>query len=259
MAATSPPDQPGPQPETPPTQPMDPVRADATPEPPAATPLDPPGGAGPQPAIMTPPPRAPRFGSARRLWGEATASPGARVATIVALVLATAVVIGGVTTAAVAVARHGEDGRGTVRVGQGGGPDGPRFGPQNRGEGQQPRGRLAPEVPGRSVGPGAGGPRGGLGAGGSLHGEFTQGQPATTYLFQRGTVTASSSTSLSVKSSDGFTATYAVSDSTRVTGARGATVTVGSEVVVVATKTGSAAVQVRVVPAGVGVLPNGTT
>ncbi|GEM_PF-1327390 len=207
-------------------------------------------------------PRGPRFAGARRLWGEATASTGARVATIIALALATVVVIGGLTSAAVALARHGDNRGPDQRMGQEFGKGRPDGGVGGR---QLPGGGSGPGLPGNDQnrpGPlGGAGRGGGLGPGtaGSLHGEFTQGQPATTYVFQRGTVTASSATSLAVKSADGFTATYAVSDSTRVRGARAAQVSVGSQVLVIATKQGAAAVRVQVIPAGAGVMPNGTT
>lgn len=221
-----------------------------------------PAAAGTPAPAAAGPSRGPRFVGARRLWGEATASTGARVATIIALVLATVVVIGGLTTAAVALARHGDNHGPGQRMGQEFGKGRPDGGVGGR---QLPGGGSGPGLPGNDrdrQGPlGGGGLGGGLGSGtaGSLHGEFTTGQPATTYLFQRGTVTASSATSLSVKSTDGFTATYAVSDSTQVRGARAAQVSVGSQVLVVATKQGATAVQVRVIPAGPGVTPNGTT
>ncbi|MEO7070159.1 MAG: hypothetical protein ABI131_06670, partial [Nostocoides sp.] len=121
---------------------------------------------------------------------------------------------------------------------------------QHKGDGQ---------LPGGGFGPGNGwvvpGPGGGAvlpGAAGSLHGEFTQGQPATTYLFQRGAVTVVSSTSMTVKSSDGFSATYAVSSSTQVRGANASQITDGTDVMVVANKKGSAAVRVRVIRSGAG-------
>ena len=73
---------------------------------------------------------------------------------------------------------------------------------------------------GGDAGHGPGGGIGGPGVRGALHGELTVPQAAGTgtqvVLVQRGTVTAVSKTSLSVKSTDGFTATYAITSSTRV-------------------------------------------
>ena len=86
-----------------------------------------------------------------------------------------------------------------------------------------------------------GGMRGGMR--GALHGELTvpqaDGTGTEVILVQRGTVTAVSSTSLSVKSTDGFTSTYTVSSSTRVRAAGGdkiSGVKVGATVNVVSTK-----------------------
>lgn len=78
---------------------------------------------------------------------------------------------------------------------------------------------------------------------GALHGELTvpqaDGTGTEVILVQRGVVTAVSSTSLSVKSTDGFTSTYTVSSTTRVRAAGGNTISavkVGAEVHVVSTK-----------------------
>ncbi len=83
--------------------------------------------------------------------------------------------------------------------------------------------------------------------GGALHGELTvpqnDGTGTRVIQVQRGTVTAVSSTSVSVKSSDGFTATYTISSTTRVRAA-GSTAISGvkkdATVWVVATKSGAA-------------------
>lgn len=94
---------------------------------------------------------------------------------------------------------------------------------------------------GRHDGRHADGMRGGMR--GALHGELTvpqaDGTGTEVILVQRGTVTAVSSTSLSVRSTDGFTSTYAVSSTTRVRAAGGTTISgvkVGSTVHVVSTK-----------------------
>ncbi len=74
--------------------------------------------------------------------------------------------------------------------------------------------------PGVDAGHGPGGGMGGPGVRGALHGELTvpqtDGTGTQVVLVQSGTVTAVSKTSLSVKSTDGFTATYAITSTTRV-------------------------------------------
>jgi hypothetical protein len=86
---------------------------------------------------------------------------------------------------------------------------------------------------------------GGMGRG-MLHGEFVvKGEDGkiTTMVTQHGTVTAVSATSVSLKSEDGFTGTYAVNNDTRVRvgGGPGAIggVKTGNEAWVVASKSGS--------------------
>ncbi|MDX6198055.1 MAG: hypothetical protein QOJ79_1206 [Actinomycetota bacterium] len=110
-------------------------------------------------------------------------------------------------------------------------PDGPR--------GHHPRG------PRGGGGPGELGPRG------AVHGEFVvpDGTGWRTVAVQRGAVTAVSSTSLSVKSADGYTKTYVITATTLVNAARDGigSVKTGHQVAVVATgKSGTAtAVDVR--------------
>lgn len=97
--------------------------------------------------------------------------------------------------------------------------------------------------------------------GGALHGELTvpqsDGTGTRVILVQRGTVTAVSSTSLSVKSSDGFTATYTISSTTRVRAA-GSNAISGvkkdATVWVVATKAGAA---LRVIDRAAGPMGHG--
>ncbi|MHB1739710.1 MAG: DUF5666 domain-containing protein [Actinomycetes bacterium] len=77
----------------------------------------------------------------------------------------------------------------------------------------------APGGPGRWGGP-MGGPMGGMmGLGRALHAQATVVTPGGTYLVvstQQGTVTATTSSSVTVKSADGYTATYAVTSATRL-------------------------------------------
>ena len=88
--------------------------------------------------------------------------------------------------------------------------------------------------------------RGAMGLGNVQHGEFTltgtDGKPVAMTV-QRGQVAKVSDTSLTVKSEDGFTATYAVSVDTRRTGAND--LASGDTVLVVAEKSGAKAVLVQ--------------
>jgi hypothetical protein len=92
-----------------------------------------------------------------------------------------------------------------------------------------------------------GGGRGVGGVGGALHGELTvpqtDGTGTRVVLVQTGAVTAVSSSRLSIRSTDGFTATYPVDASTQVRTGDGTTiadVTVGDTVSVMAAKGGAA-------------------
>ena len=79
------------------------------------------------------------------------------------------------------------------------------------------------------------------------HGELTvqdSAGKAVVMTVQRGTVTAASATSVAVKSADGFSATYAVDDTTR---GRAGEVAKDESVLVLAQKAGSKAVVIRAV------------
>jgi hypothetical protein len=84
--------------------------------------------------------------------------------------------------------------------------------------------------------------------GGTLHGEVTRPSAAggnETLLVQTGSVTAASDTEVTVKSTDGFTETYAVSATTTVRGpAKAAGLATGTQVTVVAAKDGKRALLV---------------
>lgn len=98
---------------------------------------------------------------------------------------------------------------------------------------------------GRHRGMGGPGDWGMMGPRGALHGELVvpqrDGTGTQTVVVQSGTVTAVSATSLSVKSSDGFTATYVITSSTRVAAGSGGITSLqkGDQVHVAATKGGS--------------------
>jgi hypothetical protein len=105
--------------------------------------------------------------------------------------------------------------------------------------------------PGRPGGAFKGGPRGpggalGLGYGPALHGEFVvpkAGGGYQTIDTQQGEVTAVSSTSITVKSADGFSKTYSITDKTLVDAQRDGigAVKVGDQVTIAATVDGGQA------------------
>jgi hypothetical protein len=111
---------------------------------------------------------------------------------------------------------------------------------------------------GRGMGPGMGQRGDDLVRGGGLlgrlgsvqHGEVTvtgsDGEPVTLTV-QRGVVTAASATSVSVRSDDGFSQTYAVNAATRVSGGTAASLEKDDRVMVLARKTDRVALQVRTV------------
>ena len=186
-----------------------------------------------------PPPRRPG------LWSQATSTTGGTIAVIVAGCLAALLVLGLMGVAGLvavrAVAHHDRAAR-IERV--------PDRGDLPRGE-QKRLDRLpqAPNGPNRQRdgmcdGMGNGmGPllRGALALGDVQHGEFTTqvNGKTTAMTLQRGEVTKASSTSLTVKSADGFSATYTLGSDTR---GRVDNLTVGDSVLVVAEKAGAKAV-----------------
>ena len=197
----------------------------------------------------------------RRWWNEATSTGGGRAAlAAVAVLAARFVVVGLGLTAAVVVSHHrGGDGgfithaRGDDRfdeqgpgMGMGRG-NGKGLG-KNQGQGngrQQAPGQANPAVPGTPVVPGNPGMGMGRGAaaamGAVLHGEFTTnltGTP-TVMVVQTGQVTAyTAGKSLTVKSTDGFEATYTLDGGTATTGRNTAALATGVQVHVVAAKDG---------------------
>ena len=81
------------------------------------------------------------------------------------------------------------------------------------------------QKPGEPGGPGKGGfgPRGEFGLGGALHGEFVvpkDGGGYQTVATQRGEVTAVSKDSITLKSADGYSRTYTLTEDTLVNAAR---------------------------------------
>ena len=233
-----------------PTQPMPPA------QPPQARPPHP----QPQPESGWPPsrqaqqpygPPPPRQG----MWREATSTTGGKMATGIAIALAGVLLLGvlGVGLLGVSRALHLWGG-GEQRVSQreGFGP-GNRLGDGNRmGPGMGPRSDLGHgNGQGNGLGGGMMGGNGVLGRLGRVqHGELTvtgsDGKPVVMTV-QRGTVTAASTTSVSVRSDDGYTQTYAVNSSTRVRGAASTQPQKDDQVVVLARKADKVATQIRVV------------
>lgn len=254
--------QPHPQPLDPPTQPLDPTAT----APQAPLPPPPPGYVPPQGQTPPPGPGAPPGHGPRQWWRRATATPGRRLATGLAAALAVLGMLGVLTLGAFAVGAvafgrggHGiERGHGDSPMGDMRGRMGEGMGRQG-GDGQGRSGQAWPKQDGQSApnrdgwGPGQVGPMGGTGRmgglGSALHGEVTVDQAGTpkVVLFQSGEVTSVSSTSLAVKSSDGFTATYALSSTTRIMPSQPAA---GATVWVLANKDGAAATRVMVLNPG---------
>jgi hypothetical protein len=92
----------------------------------------------------------------------------------------------------------------------------------------------------------------GVGSLGAIHGQFVVSKPGGGYQTidtQRGTVTAVSASSITVKSGDGYTKTYQVTRSTNVKAQRAGigSVKTGQTVSVVATVTGSSATATQIV------------
>ena len=220
--------------------------------PPVGPPSGPPSGrppAGPTPGGPTgPPPKGPG------LWRQATSTTGGLIAVVLAAALSALLVLGVVATAGLLAVRAVDDDRNdrmdSVREdGRMGLPPG-----QQRKLDRLPQGPEAPRRNGNGNGLGNGNGngfgggngrgdllRGAMGLGDVQHGEFTVQQDGKTVVMtlQRGEVTKSSATSVTVKSADDFTATYVVNDDTR--GRTGA-LAVGDSVLVVAEKAGAKAV-----------------
>ncbi len=255
-----------------PTEPLPPTPPAPSAQPgPATAPSQPAWTAG-SAAPQGPPPawsgtaRPPGGPSApRRLWNEATATTGSRIALAAAAVLGVVVLLAGIGLVGSFVV-HGIDRAGLVLddddrhdrfddddARRGGdtpfGNNGRGHGNGNgRADGQGGPGRDATgRVPGQGRSPGgADGSVPGLGT--VLHGQFTTtltGEPAV-MLFQVGEVTAATEgESLTVRSTDGFEATYVLDAST--SGA--ATPATGDRVRVVAAEDGMAVVFVQVLGA----------
>ena len=193
-------------------------------------------------------------GGPRRLWGEATSTGGGRAALAVAAILGTLLLLTGIGLIAALAGDDGPDrgervGMMDDRRGPGNGMGMGRGHDKKQGNGMpggngmgNPRQENGPEdlddAPGLGLGRGRGGP-GGAGAGEVLHGEFTTGVTGTptVMVVQTGVVTAyTAAQSIAVESADGFRATYSLGGA--IDTPRNVPVAVGSQVRVVAAKSG---------------------
>ncbi len=214
MSETS--DQPGipENPQSPPRPDTQAIPATATS---SAAPGAPPHGPGPQGPAPTQQWATPVAPTARRsMWGEAMSTSGGKLAVIIAaaslglVALLTAGLVVG------AFARHiGDEHRGPWAGDSRQMPLPDQMGPGQGGPQNLPRDKAPRQGP-----PGADDlPNLGLpGAGGSLHGEAVipgEGTATTTILFQTGQVTEVTADKLTVKSTDGFTATYTIGADSR--------------------------------------------
>lgn len=230
MAAAPPP---APGPGGPPPPGASPPPGSPPPVPPPGSP--PPAGAPPPAGTQVawggtggpPPPRRPS------LWHEAVSTTGGKIAIGTAAV---AVVLVGLLVAGLvigAIVRHAA----VDRV----------FGPYQDGRSvpQLPRDRVLPPGMGKGGGRADDGlPR--LGLGGVSHGEFTVTQPdgtQRTLTIQRGTATQVSSTAITVRSSDNYTATYTINSGT--TRMPGRALTTGDSVLVIGDKDTKAALRIQ--------------
>lgn len=185
------------------------------------------------------------------MWRQATSTTGGTIAVIVAGCLIALMLLALVGVAGlVAVRAIGHDDRGNriERVGDG---DVLPPGQQKKLDRlpkapEAPRGQRNGQGNGQGNGMGNGlGPlmREAMGLGNVQHGEFTveDNGKATVMTLQRGEVTKANATSITVKSADDFTATYAIGADTR---GRAANLQAGDSVLVVAEKAGAKAVLV---------------
>ncbi|GAA4115569.1 hypothetical protein GCM10022415_12110 [Knoellia locipacati] len=214
----------------------------------------PPASAGAAPPQAVPGAQPAAAGASRRsTWNDAVSTPGGKAAVVVAAASLALVVLLLTGLAAVGLGRHfgGDRDRGVWTSSNDRGMPGP--GQMDPGHGQRGPGTPEQVPPGqdrRGTGdlPGMGMGLG-MGAGGALHGEAVipgEGGTATrAVLFQRGQVTAVTTDKLTVRSTDGFSATYTIGADTRDRLARKvSTLATGDEVTVVATKADATTIRI---------------
>jgi hypothetical protein len=234
---STPPHQPSNQPSggNPPTQPMT-------------------SAYGAPPAGPTPSP-APESSPTTNRWHQVTATSGGRWALALSAAAVALLLVLGIGVTSFLVLRNHD------RVNLLGSRQATRpLGPGNGfGSGQGPRanggrnGRNLPGLPGSRV-QGLRGLENLLG-GTALHGDVTTnaGGSVQALVFQRGEVTAVSNTSVTLKSSDGFAATYGLNATTR---SSGASLVQGGQALVMARASDKVAITTLAMPATVGSAPS---
>ena len=207
----------------------------------------PPAGPMPSPAPQSPP--------TRNTWQQATSTSGGRWALALSAAAVALLLVLGIGVTSVLVLRNHD------RVNLLGNQQAIRpLGPGNgNGQGQGPRanggknGRNLPGLPG-GRGQGLRG-LGNLLGGTALHGDVTTnaGGSVQALVFQRGEVTAVSNTSVTLKSSDGFTGTYGLNTTTR---SGGGSLVQGAQAFVLARASDKVAITALAMPATVGSGPS---
>jgi hypothetical protein len=246
--------------EQPPVQP--PVQPPSTP--PHQPPNQPEGNPPTQPmtAAFGTPPAAPTAASVpaypptTNRWQRATSTTGRRWALVLSAAAVALLLVVGIGVTSLLVLRNHDrvnvlgDGQTARNFGQ--------YGPGN-GNGQGPlaqgrrNGRNLPGLPGGRV-QGLRGLENLLG-GTALHGDVTANAAGSVQalVFQHGEVSALSATSITLKSSDGFTGTYGLN---ATTGSSGASLVKGGQAFVLARASDKVAITTLAMPAPVGSAPS---
>ena len=233
---------------SPPTEPMKAVESATPAAPPATTTPATPTQAAPTQALPTPA-EAPK----RNLWHRATSTHGGRWGVAIGAGVLACLLLFGIAVAALSVVgRHDRVNlAGERREGIFGGQSAPGNG-QGPGE-KMKNHKQGAGMPGNPGTPGMQGGRmarpGGLGAlaGEALHGDVSASANGSVQelVFQRGEVTAVSATSITIKSSDGFTGTYGI---TSATTSRGAAPVMGGQAFVLAKASDKVAIELKASP-----------
>ena len=269
-----PPDRPSNQPAegNPPTQPIPAAENSPAAGPPAGPPAAPPAGWTAAPMSAGPPKAT--------AWRRATATNGGRWALGIAAGALALLLFLGVGIAGILILRPNDrvdllgnrqdrhsldqDGNGNRKdKGKGNREDrendnGSRHGQgpgANDGKDRQKPPGMRGMPGGRAHGLGGLGGLGNLLDGTALHGEVTVNANGSVQqlVFQRGEVTASSATSLTLKSSDGFTGTYGLTDATD---SRGANAVKGGQAFVLARASDKVAITTMAAPATAAAAPS---
>ena len=219
----------------------------------------------PMTAAFGVPPAAPTAGSdpayppKTNRWQRATSTSGRRWALALSAAAVALLLVLGIGVTSLLVLRNHDRVNllGDRQTARNFGQYGPGNGNGNgKAKGQGPRaggGRNLPGLPGGRV-QGLRGLENLLG-GSAVHGDVTAGVGGSVQalVFQRGEVTALSATSITLKSSDGFTGTYGLNATTR---SSGASLAKGGQAFVLARASDKVAITALATPATVGSLPS---